>query len=67
MKKLLSTVVPPLILFLSLSAMAGSMQGVINQAVEDESRADAARERDLSRKPAEMLEFSGVRKDDAIR
>jgi len=66
MIKMLAAVLPPLILFLSLSVMADSMQEAIRQAVDDASRADTARERDVGRKPAEILDFSGVRKGDVV-
>ena len=66
MRKALGVILTPLVLFLSLSVMAGSIEEFVREAVEDSSRIDAARERDSSRKPAEILAFSEIAPGDSV-
>ena len=51
--KSLGVILTSLVAFVSLSVLAGSIDEFVREAVEDQSRIDAARQRDASRKPAE--------------
>ena len=66
MFKSLGVILTSLAAFVSLSVLAGSIDEFVRDAVEDQSRIDAARQRDEGRKPAEILAFSGISPGDTV-